>query len=173
MGKDEGLQALGSAIATKKALLEFACGSAAERVKFTALFQPSLREAYDEPAKEAQGKGRLGMTNPTVIFAQGYVQSVVQAAFDNPIAPLEFEQASGIQLCQGETADEINGFSGFLALAADASPKPGNGLNSGEAHLLRGNFLAIQHPDFASPPVVLAGHRVGLRRGLRGKNAAW
>jgi hypothetical protein len=24
-----------------------------------------------------------------------------------------------------------------------------------------------------SPPVVLARHRVGLRRGLRGKNAAW
>jgi len=135
--------------------------------------QPSLRAAYDYPAKEAQRKGRLGMANPTVIFVQGYIQRVVQAAFDDPIAPFESEQASGIQLFQGETADEINGFSVFLALAADASPEPGNGLNPGEAHLLGGNFPAIQHPDFASPPVVLACHRVGLRCGLRGKNAAW
>ena len=173
MGKDEGVQALGSAVATEKALLESACGSAAAWVEFTAFFQPSLGEAYDYPAKEAQGKGRLGMANSTVIFAQGYVQSVMQAAFDDPIAPFESEQASGIQLFQGETADEINGFSGFLALAANASPEPGDGLNSGEAHLLGGSFPAIQHPDFVSPPVVLPRHRVGLRRGLRGENAAW
>ena len=173
MGKDEGVQALGSAVTTEKALLESACGSAAARVEFTAFIQPSLREAYDYPAKEAQGKGRLGMANPTVIFAQGYVQRVVQAAFDDPIAPFELEQASGIQLFQGKTADEINDLSALLALAADASPEPGNGLNSGEAHLLGGHIPAIQHPDFASPPVGLAGHRVGLCRGLRGKNAAW
>ena len=132
-----------------------------------------MREANDYPAKQVQGKGRLGIADPTVIFAKGYVQSVVQAAFDGPIPPFESEQANGIQLCQGETADEINDFSGFFALAADASPEPGNGLNPGEAHLLGRNFPAIQHPDFASPPVVLPRHRVGLRRGLRGKNAAW
>ena len=167
------MQALGSAVATDKALLESAGSSAAARVEFTAFLQPSLREAYDYPAKEAQGKGRLGMANPTVIFAQGYVQRVVQAAFDDPIAPLEFEQGSGIQLFQGKTADEINDLSAFLALAADTSPELGNGLNSGEAHLLGGHFPAIQHPDFVSSPVVLPRHRVGLRRGLRGKNAAW
>lgn len=132
-----------------------------------------MREAYDYPAKQAQGKACLGIAHATVIFAQGYVQSVMQAAFDDPIAPFESEQASGIQLFQGETADEINGFSGFLALAANASPEPGDGLNPGEAHLLGGSFPAIQHPDFVSPPVVLPRHRVGLRRGWRGKNAAW
>ena len=153
--------------------MELACSSAAARVKFTAIFQPSLREANYYPAKQAQGKGRLGIADPTVIFAQGYVQSVVQAAFDDPIAPFESEQASGIQLFQGEAADEINQFSAFLALAPNPPPEPGNGLNPGEAHLLGRNFPAIQHSDFASTPVVLPRHRVGLRRGLRGKNAAW
>lgn len=132
-----------------------------------------MGEAYHYPAKQAQGKGRLGIAHPTVIFTQGYVQRVVQAAFDDPIAAFESEQASGIHFLQGETADEINDFSGLLALAANASPELGAGLNPGEAHLLGGSFPALQDPDFVSPPVVLPGHRVGLLGGLRGKNAAW
>jgi hypothetical protein len=32
-------------------------------------------------------------------------------------------------------------------------------------------ILAIDHPDFMSPPVVLPSHGVGARGGRRGKNA--
>jgi hypothetical protein len=167
------VQALGAAVAPEEAFLELACGGTAAWIEFTAFLQPGLSEADDDPAKEAQGKGGFGIANPAVIFSEGYVQSVMQAAFDGPIASLEFEQASGIQFFQSQTADEIHDFSGFLALATNSPTELGDGLNSGEAHLLGRSFPAIQHPDFASASVVLPGDGMGLRRGLRGKNAAW
>ena len=162
---------MGAAVAPQEAFLELAGGRAATRVQFTALLQPGLCETDDYPAKQAQGKGRFGIADAAVILAQGDVQSVVQAAFDGPITALEFEQARRIQLVQGEAADEINELSAFLALAPNPPPEPGNGLNPGEAHLLRRGFPAIQHPDFASAPVVLPRQGVGARRGRRGKNA--
>ena len=154
-----------------EAFLELAGGGAAAGIEFTALLQPDLREADDDPPKQAQGKGGFGIAHPAVIFTEGDVQSVVQSAFNGPIAALESEQASGIQLPQGQTADEISDFSGFLALAPDSPAQPGDGLNSGEAHLLGANLPAVQHSDLASPPIVFPGHRMGLGCRLRGKNA--
>jgi len=151
--------------------LELACGDAGAGIEFAALLQPGLCKADHHPAKQAQGKGRFGMANATVILGEGYVQRVVQAAFDGPVASFKFEQVGRVQLYQGETADEINDFSGLFALASDSPPQPGDGLNPGKAHLLGGGVPAIQHSDFASAPIVLPRHRVGVRRGLRGKNA--
>ena len=165
------MQPLGATVASAETLLEFARGGAAARVDFTAVPQPSLGEADHNPAKQAQGKSRFGVAHTAAVFAEGNVQSMVQAAFDGPIASLEFEQASRIQLFQREAGDEINNFSSFFALAADAPTEPGDALNSGKAHLLGRSRLAIQHPDFASPAVVLPRQGMGLRRGLRGKNA--
>jgi hypothetical protein len=102
--------------------LELACGNAGARIEFAALLHPGLRKADNHPAKQAQGKGRFGIANPTVIFGEGHIQRVVQAALDGPIAPLEFEQAGRIQLFEGKTADEVNDFSGLFALAADSPP---------------------------------------------------
>jgi hypothetical protein len=39
------------------------------------------------------------------MFTQRHVQGVLQATFDDPVAPLEFEKANGVQLFQGEAAD--------------------------------------------------------------------
>lgn len=165
------MQALRTAVAPEEALLEFAGGGAAAGVELTALLQPSLGKAHHEATKQTQGEGGFGITHPTMIFGEGDIQSVVQTAFDGPVAALEFEQARRIQLLQGETADEINDFSGFLALASNPSPKSGNGLDSGKAHLRRAGLPTVQHPDLASPAIVLPRHRTGLSCGLRGKIA--
>src|SRR5208337_1073066 len=130
-----------------------------------------LCETDHHSAKQAQGKSRLGVTHPTTIFAQSDVQGVMQAALDDPIATLELEKVCRIQLLQGEAADEINDFGGLLTLAPDSSAESGDGLGSGKAHLRRGRFLAIQHSDFVSPPVVLPDQSMGARGGWRGKNA--
>ena len=151
--------------------MELAGGGPAAGIDFTAFLQPDLCETDHYPAEQAQGKGRLRVVDPAVIFAQGHVQGVMQAALDDPVAPLEFEKADGVQLFQGEAADEISDFSGLFALAPDPAPQPGDGLNSGKAHLLWAGILTIDHPDFVSSPVVLPGHGVGVRRGRRGKNA--
>ena len=155
----------------EETLLELAGGGPAARIKFTTFLQPDLCETDHDPSEQAQGKGRPGVVDPAAIFTQRHVQSVMQAALDDPIAPLEFEKADGIQLFQGEAADEISDFSGLFALAPDPAPQPGDGLNSGKAHLLWAGILTIDHPDFVSAPVVLPGHGVGVRGGLRGKNA--
>lgn len=151
--------------------MEFAGSCAAERIDLAALLKPGLRKTDDHSTKEAQGKGRFAIPNPAVIFAESDVQSVVQAVFNGPIAAFEFEQTCGPQFFEGQTANEINDFSGFLAPAASAPPEPANGLNSGKAHLLRASLTAIQHSDFAPSTVLLPGHGMGLGRGLRGKSA--
>ena len=155
----------------EESFLELAGGGPAARVDFAAFFQPGLRETDRRPAEHAQGKGRLGVVDPAVIFTQRDVQSVMQAALDDPVAPLEFEKAARIQFFQGEAADEINDFGGLFTLASNPAPQPGDALNSGKAHLLGAGIPAIQHSDFASAPVALPGHHMGVRGGLRGKNA--
>ena len=151
--------------------MELAGGGPAAGIEFTTFLQPDLCETDHHPAEQAQGKGRLGVADPAVIFTQRHVQGVMQAALDDPVAPLEFEKAQRIQLLEGEAADEINDFGGLFTLASDPAPQPRYGLNSGKARLLRVGILAVQDPDFVSPPVVLPSHGVGGRGGLRGKNA--
>ena len=163
------MQALRAAIPVEESFLELAGGGPAARVDFAACLQPGLRETDRHPAEQAQGKGRLGVVDPAVIFPQRDVQSVMQTALDHPVAPLEFEKAARIQFFQGETADEINDFGGLFTLASNPAPQSGDALNSGKAHLLGAGIPAIQHSDFASAPVALAGHDVGVRGGLRGK----
>jgi len=130
-----------------------------------------MGKGHDEPTEQTQSEGGFGITHPTVIFGQSDVQGMVQTAFDSPIAALELEQARRIQFLQGETADQINDFSGFLALTPNSSAEPGNGLDSGKAHLGWASLPTVQHPNLASPAIVLPRHRMGSDRGPRGKNA--
>lgn len=155
----------------EEALLELASGGSAAGIDFTAFLQPDLCETDHDPAEQAQRIGRLGVVDSALVLTQRHVQRVMQAALDDPVAPLEFEKANGIQVLQGEAADEINDFGGLVTLAPDPTSQSGDGLNSGKAHLLWAGILAIDHPDFVSSPVVLPGHGVGVRGGLRGKTA--
>ena len=151
--------------------MEFAGGDPAERFELTARVDPNLCKTDHDATKEAQCKSGFGVADAALVLAQSDVQSVVEAAFDDPVAALEFEEALRIELLQGEAADEVNDFGGFLTLAPDPPPQPGDGLGPRKAHLLRGGFLAIQHSDLVAAPVVLPGHRVGAWRGPRGKSA--
>ena len=45
----------------EEALLELTSGGAAAGIDFAAFLQPGLRETYHYPAKQAQGKGGLGL----------------------------------------------------------------------------------------------------------------
>jgi len=69
----------------KESLLELAGGHPAAGIDFAAFLQPDLCETDCDPAKQAQCKSSLGVADPAVVFAQSDVQSVMQAALDDPI----------------------------------------------------------------------------------------
>lgn len=92
------LQPLRSAVAVEEALFELASGGPDARIDFTTFLQPDLCETEHDPAEQAQRKGSLGVADPALILTQRHVQGVTQAVLDNPVAPLEFEKADGIQL---------------------------------------------------------------------------
>ena len=152
-----------------EALLELASSGPAAGIDFTAFLQPDLGETDHYPAEQAQGKGRLGVVDPALIFPQRHVQGVMQATFDHPVTPLEFEKADGVQFFQSQAADEISDFGGLFTFAPAPAPQPDEGLNAGKTHLLWAGILAIDHPTFVSSPVDLPGHGVGGRGGRRGK----
>ena len=170
-GKNECLEALRAAVAVVEPFLELAGGGPAARVAFAAGRQPRLGKTDHHPAKQAQGKGGLGLAHPAAILAERDVQRMVQAALNDPVAAFELEDARRIQLVEGQAGDEVNDFGGLLAFAPDPAAQFGNGLNSGEAHLRRGDCHTIQHPDFMAAPVVFPGQNMGAHRGRRGKNA--
>jgi len=76
--------------------LELAGGGPAAGIEFAAFLQPDLCETNHYPAEQAQGKGRLEVADPALIFTQRHVQGVMQAALDDPVAPFEFEKAQRI-----------------------------------------------------------------------------
>lgn len=127
----------------KEAFLELASGNSAARVALAALVDPDLGETDHDAAEQTQGESGLGIADPTVVFAQGHIQSVMQTALDDPIATLEFEEGCGIELLDGETANKVKDLGSLLPLAPDPPPQPRDGLDPGEAHLLRSDFLAI------------------------------
>ena len=129
-GEDQGLESLRAAVAMRKALLVAAHGPA--RLFGLRLCDGRLRYADHQSPEQAQHQRRLGLAHAAVVFAQGHVQRVVQAALDDPVAALEFEQAPRVQLLQGQTADQIDRLGAFLAVAPDPPPQPRDGLRPGK-----------------------------------------
>ena len=85
--------------------MELASGGPAAGIDRTTFLQPDLGETDHDPPEQAQRKGRLGVADAALIFTQGHVQGVMQAALDDPVATLEFEQTGGIQFFQGQAAN--------------------------------------------------------------------
>ena len=71
-------------------------GNSAARVDLATLIYPDLGETEHEAAKQTQGESGLGIADPTLVFAQGHIQSVMQTALDDPIAT-----PSGITVLRG------------------------------------------------------------------------
>ncbi|MEI8043337.1 MAG: hypothetical protein WCL11_18155 [Verrucomicrobiota bacterium] len=89
---------LATAVVAPKALLELSGSRPALGIDLATFRHPDLSGADHQPAKQAQGEGILGITHAAVILAQGYVQSMMQSAFNHPAAPFEFEEVRCIKL---------------------------------------------------------------------------
>ena len=154
-----------------EAFLELVGRGTAAGIDLAAFFQPSLGEADDHAPEQAQHQSRIRVAHPTVILGQGYIERVMQAALDDPVAPLESEEPRRIQLFERKAADQINDLRGFLTLTPHPALEPCDGLSPRKTRLRRRRLLAVQHADFGPAAIVFPRHRMGARRGPRGKNA--
>ena len=59
-----------------------------------------LRYAHDQSPEHSEHQRRVGLAHAAAVLVQRNVQGMVQPAFDNPIATLEFEPAPRVQLRQ-------------------------------------------------------------------------
>ena len=108
-------------------------GRATAGLALATLAHPSLCETDHHPAKQAQADSGLWVADAAVVLAQGCVERVMQAAFDDPATPLELEKTGGIQLFAGQNADEVDDLGGLLPVAPDPPLPPRKGLHSGKA----------------------------------------
>lgn len=137
MGEQERVQAFRAAIAVVKLLLEVSSAGSGAGLDFAEFLQPDLGEANHDPPKQAQHQGGFWVAHPALILSQGDVEGVVQGALNHPVAALEFEESSRIELVEGVAANQANDLGGFLALALHPPFEPRNGLGSRKARLLR------------------------------------
>jgi len=91
-----------------EAFLELVGRGTTAGIDLAALVQPGLGEADDHAPEEAQHQSSIRVAHPTVILGQGYIERVMQAALDDPVAPLESEEPRRIQLFERKAADQIN-----------------------------------------------------------------
>ena len=117
------------------------------------------------------------MAYPALILAQSDVQAVVEPAFHNPVAALEREHPLGLELFQGEAAEQINDlasplhFLGLRVLAFDPGLQASDQPCSWKLDLSGSDFQAFQVSDLQTAAVALPFEGFGLGRRLRGKNA--
>jgi len=106
-----------------------------------------------------------------LIFAQGNIQAMMQAAFNDPIASLDGEHPLGLEFFQSETAQQMDHFTAPVTLPFNSRFQARCQASSGKAHLARSDFQAVQKSDFQPATVVLPLEYPRLGRRLRGKNS--
>ena len=107
----------------QKTFLELPGGGARAGIFLAPTCQPNLLKAHDHTAEQAQPHGGIALAHPTLILRQGHIQRVRQPALNDPIAPLEFEDARRRQLVECQAADQVNDFGALLILAPPPVPR--------------------------------------------------
>ena len=80
---------------------------------------------HDAPDHAQDPCGRRGPYSAEVLL-QAHVQTVVEAAFNDPVLTFELEQAQSLQLFEAQAADEIDDFPRPFAVALDAGLQAGD-----------------------------------------------
>lgn len=96
------------------------------RIPFAGFIHGRIGQAQHDAAGHAQDQRRRRRPYPAEVFLHTHVQAVVQSTFNGPVFSFELEQTQGLQLLQGQTADQIDYFARPLAVAFDARLQPGH-----------------------------------------------
>ena len=133
------------------------------------LIQGGVGQAQDHAPDRTQDACGIGVAHPAKVFLHRDIQAMMQPAFDHPITALEPEHALGLELPQGEAADEVNDFLAPFTVAQNTGPQAGHQARARKTHLGRIDFNEIQDADFRAAPVVLLSRRMRLLGWPRGK----
>src|SRR5689334_15013080 len=113
-GENQSPEAFASASSRFEAALESASVGFGLGVFLSGSIDRGIGQADHHAPNRSQDAGGFGRADSALIFAQRDVQTMVESAFHNPVAPLEGEHSFGLELFQGEAADQINDFPGPL-----------------------------------------------------------
>ena len=129
LSKDERAEAFATTARSKEALAEGFGIELGFGIGFSGFVYRGIGQAQDDPANHAQDQSRIGSSHSAMVFLQGDVQAVVQAALNDPVATFELEHAPSLQLRQTQAAEQEDHFAAPLAVALDpgfqASRQPG------------------------------------------------
>lgn len=136
---------------------------------FAPLIQGGVGQAQDDTSDGAEHTRGIGVAHAAEVFLHGDVQAMMEPAFNHPITALEPKHALGLELLQGEAADEVNDFVAPFAFAQNTGPQTRDQTRARKTHLGRIDFNQIQDPDFRAAPVLLVDTGLRVRGRLRGK----
>ena len=174
---NECLEAFASAAGGLEAALESPGGAFRFGVFLFGAIDGGIGQADHHAPNRPEHARAVGMAHSALILAQGDVQAVVEPAFHSPVAALEGEHPLGLELFEGEAAEQINDlarpllFLGLRVLAFDPGLQASGQARSWKADLSGRDFQAFQGADLQTAAVALPFEGLGFGRGLRGKNA--
>lgn len=89
---------------------------------------PGAANADRAASKSGEVFRTVAGTDATSVFVVAPIENIVAAIFDGPMPPVSLEEASGIRMFLGETADSIGDVEGSPVLFVHPLPRePGNG----------------------------------------------
>ncbi len=176
-GVNKRVEAFASASGGFKAALKSPSVAFGLRVFLSGSVHGGIGQADHHAPDGPQHARGFGSANSALILAQSDVQTMVEPAFDGPVATLEQEHSLGLELLQGQTAHQIDDLSapslflGLRVLTFDASLQSSDQPGSRKEHPCRSYFQAFQASDLQAAAIVFALDHFGLGRGPRGKNS--
>ena len=132
-----------------------------------------IGQTDDDASNGSQNTGGSRMPNPAAILLERDIQTMVQPAFDHPIAAFEREHPLSLELFQGQAAEEIDDFPAPFAASLNTRLQSGGQASSRKAHLAGGHFQALQTPNLETTAVVFAFECPRALGGPRGENPVW
>lgn len=158
------MEAFASAAGGFEAALKSACVAFGLGIVPAGPIDRRVGQADHNASNRSQNARCFGGAHPALILPQRDIQTMMQAAFHDPIPSFEREHSLSLELFEGETAHQIYDFAApfllftFALLALDPRLQSSHQPSSGKIDLAGGDFQAFQAANFQPAAVVLPLH---------------
>ena len=126
MRKNQRLEPLATPASREIALAEAFGVELGFGIFLAGLIHGGIGQAEHDAPDHAQDQCGIGGPYSAEVLLEAHVQTVVQAAFNDPVSAFELEDAQRLQLFEAQAADQMDDFPRPLAVAFDAGLQPGD-----------------------------------------------